>query len=69
MSTDDDLVRPPSLWPKLLAVVVVIALVGSVIVNIIDSLLHVVFVVAVVALLGYGVWRLIGGSNSRRSSR
>jgi hypothetical protein len=65
VSTDDDLVRPPSLWPKLLAVVVVIVLVGSVIVSIIDSLLHVVFVVAVVALLGYVVWRLIAGSGSR----
>lgn len=69
MSTDDDLVRPPSLWPKLLAVVVVIALVGSVVVSIINSLLHAVFVVGVVALLGYGLWRLIGGSRPKRSSR
>jgi hypothetical protein len=69
MNADDDLVQPPSLWPRLVAVVVVIALAGSLILRLIDFLAQALFAAALVTLLAYGLWHLIGGSRSKRSSR
>lgn len=63
--TDDDLVRPPRLWPRLVGAFVIFAIIVSIVGSIIGSVLSLLFTVAVIVIAAFLLWRLIAGSGRR----
>ncbi|MFT3851640.1 MAG: hypothetical protein QM733_02700 [Ilumatobacteraceae bacterium] len=59
---DDDLERPPSLWPWIVGGIVALFVIGSIVGSIVHVLFEVLLFAAVIALIVWGVMRLVGGS-------
>lgn len=58
----DDLERPPSLWPWVIGGIVALFVIGSIVGSIVHALFEVLLFAAVIALIVWGVMRLVGGS-------
>ena len=58
---DDELERPPSLWPWIIGGIIALFVIGAVIGSIVHVLFEVVLYGAVLALIAWVVWRIVGG--------
>jgi hypothetical protein len=58
---DDELERPPSLWPWIIGGIIALFVVGAVIGSIVHALFEILLFAAVIALIVWGVMRLVGG--------
>lgn len=63
--TDEDLERPPRLWPRLVGAFVIFAIIASIVGSIIGSILSLLFTVAIIVIAAFLLWRLIAGSGRR----
>ena len=62
---DQDLERPPSLWPWLIGGVIALFVIGAVIGSIVHAVFQLLLFAAVIALIVWGVTRLLGGGRRR----
>jgi len=58
----DELERPPSLWPWIIGGIIALFVVGAVIGSIVHAVFEILLFAAVIALIVWGVMRLVGGS-------
>jgi uncharacterized membrane protein YoaK (UPF0700 family) len=58
----DELERPPSLWPWIIGGLLALFVLGAVIGSILHALFELLIIVAVIALIVWGVMRLVGGN-------
>jgi hypothetical protein len=62
---EQDLERPPSLWPWLIGGVIVLFVIGAVIGSIVHAVFQLLLFAAIIALIVWGVTRLFGGARRR----
>ena len=62
---DDDLERPPSLWPWIIGGIIALFVVGAVIGSIVHAVFELLLFAAIIGLIIWGVMRLIGGGKRR----
>jgi len=59
---DDELERPPSLWPWIIGGIIALFVIGAVIGSIFHAVFEIVLFAAVIALIVWCVMRLVSGS-------
>jgi len=59
---DDELERPPSLWPWVIGGIIALFVIGAVIGSIVHAVFEILLFAVIVALIVWGVMRLVGGS-------
>jgi hypothetical protein len=59
---DDELERPPSLWPWIIGGIIALFVIGAVIGSIVHAVFEIVLFAAVIALIVWCVMRLVSGS-------
>ena len=59
---DDELERPPSLWPWVIGGIIALFVIGAVIGSIVHAVFEIVLFAAVIALIVWCVMRLVSGS-------
>jgi hypothetical protein len=59
--SDGDLERPPSLWPWVIGAIVVLIVVGSIVGALVHAVFELLIFVAIIAIIIWGVTRLVGG--------
>ena len=59
---DDELERPPSLWPWVIGGIIALFVIGAVIGSIVHALFEILLFAAVIALIVWCVMRLVSGS-------
>ena len=59
---DDELERPPSLWPWVIGGIIALFVIGAVIGSIVHAVFEILLFAAVIALIVWCVMRLVSGS-------
>jgi predicted lipid-binding transport protein (Tim44 family) len=59
---NDELERPPSLWPWIIGGLLLLFVIGAVIGSIVRAVSELLIIVAVIALIVWAVMRLVGGN-------
>ena len=59
---DDELERPPSLWPWVIGGIIALFVIGAVIGSIVHAVFEILLFAVVIALIVWCVMRLVGGS-------
>ena len=59
---DDELERPPSLWPWVIGGIIALFVIGAVIGSIVHAVFEILLFAVIVALIVWGVMRLVSGS-------
>ena len=62
---EQDLERPPSLWPWLIGGVIVLFVIGAVIGSIVHAVFPLLLFAAIIAWMVWGVTHLFGGARRR----